>query len=484
MRRDIILISLLILLFPISIAPSFGQFQINRIVILEPIADSYVDSQTPTLNFGAAENLKVALERFGRESTSYLKFDVPSFDSSSFLGAKLYVRLQEKSEASTSTVVLYEVNNTKSWNELGINFLNAPDIINQTIAINDRVAFEGAWHLWDIAAKISAHVAVGGGEINFALKSVNTTGVNLFYSKDSNSSPYIELSFVQETFDDEPPIFVNISVEPLAPTVEDEIEIFAEVFDTGSGIDTVILQYIRSAEAVWNVTPMEPAGLIYRGSIPRQPSNITIFFFIDAIDLVGNSITSEIMSFNISRPLYYSELLEDLVQKDIELDNAKEFFEGQLAGQNATLQAILNATVNSLETERDDLLQDLEELVANYDILLIQYTRLGRDKDEIDASYARVLSLYSSIRDQYTEVALAFEGQRGAEEELRTSLDDLRVSYTELAAQYENLQVSLDDRDRQIGETTLISLGVAAGFGLLALTTFSLWYFGRKPVHS
>jgi len=417
-------------MFPFSIGLSSGQFQpgeIQRVVTLEPLADSYVDPENAALNFGAADELRVSNDS-GILSTTYLKFDVPEIELTDFLGADLILRLKGKSESTTSTIAVYLVNRSLTWDELRINFLNAPEPDNQTVAINDRVAFKDTWLPWNIAVTISSLVEEGGGEITFALRSMGDTGEDAFFSKDSRFVPHIEIrsGFSNAVPDTQPPVFGQIWVEPAEPSVEDPIEILAEITDQGSGIRTVILQYILSSDVNWIVDEMEPIGTIYHADIARQPSNSTFFFFIDATDFAGNSISSEVMTFSVTRPLYYKEIQLELDQKDLELNQTRSFFEDQIADNEVAFQEILGARVGLLEEVRDGLVEDLEELLADYDLLLLNYTRLLRNSGELDASYDRVLSLYNQVREQYGEVELAYQGQREIEDELRASLDDLR----------------------------------------------------------
>ncbi len=131
LKRFIII--LIILMFPFSIGLSSGQFQpeaMERIVTLEPLADSYVDSRNAALNFGAADELKVSNDS-RTLITSYLKFEVPEIELADFLGSDLILRLKFKREPITSTIAVHMVNSSLTWDELRINYLNAPEPENE-----------------------------------------------------------------------------------------------------------------------------------------------------------------------------------------------------------------------------------------------------------------------------------------------------------------------------------------------------------------
>ena len=476
---------LILLLFIVPIIPIFAQFPPQeqfRTIIIPAAADSFVDPKLPSLNYGASQELKVGLDRAGVAKTAYLRFNVSAFELDSFLGATLNVHLKSKSESVTSVVAVIQV--SAAWDELRINSLNAPIVsLNASMSINDTVAFVNRWHSWDISSVLS-NISDTGAELSFAMRLLNGPGENTFSSKDSKFVPFIEIRTVADVNDLQPPFFGNIRLEPNEPTVEDIIEIFAEVSDGGSGVEGVTLNYIRAEETNWVLTDMEgiAAGLYY-SALPRQPSNSTFFFFIEARDFAGNSISSAVISFNVTRPAYYRQI-------QVELNQTRQFYESQLANQTLDFEERLNSTILSfqneiglLQNEMDLLAGDLEELLFDYEILLLDQTRLGSDSRNLESSYAQVLALYNELKDQYSEIELAYQGQRNIGDGLRASLDEIRKNYSVLSLEYENSLARLDISDQRAGQNYLLAIGASAGFGLLALTAFSLWYFGRRSAH-
>lgn len=476
---------LILILLIMPVIPIFAQFPPQgqfRTIITPAAADSFVDPDFPSLNYGGSHELKVGISRAGVPKTAYLRFNVSAFELDGFLGATLNVYLRSKTEAVTSVIAVIQV--SPGWDELRINSLNAPMIgLNASGSINDTVAFVNRWHSWDVSSFL-ANISDTGAEVSFAMRLLNGPGENVFSSKDSKFVPFIEIRTVGDVNDPEPPVFGNIRLEPNEPTVEDIIEIFAEISDEGSGVDKVILNYIKASETNWVLTDMQGiSGGLYYSVLPRQPSNSTFFFFIEARDFAGNSISSAVISFDVTRPTYYREI-------QVELNQTKQFYESQLANQSRDFDERLNSTILSFQNEfllfqneMDLLTRDIEELLFDYEILLLNHTRLGSDSRSLESSYAQVLALYNELKGQYSEIELAYQGQRNIGDELRASLDGIRKNYSELSLEYEDSLATLDITDQRAGQNYLLAIGASAGFGLLALTAFSLWYFGRRSAH-
>ncbi|MEE9282485.1 MAG: DNRLRE domain-containing protein [Nitrososphaerales archaeon] len=476
---------LMLLLLIVPVMPIFAQFPPQeqfRTIIVPVAADSFVDPDFPSLNYGGSPELKVGISRAGVPKTAYLRFSVSAFELSGFLGATLNVYLKSKTESVTSVIAAIQV--SPGWDELRINSLNAPMIgLNSSGSINDIVAFVNRWHSWDVSSFVG-NISDTGAEVSFAMRLLNGPGENVFSSKDSKFVPFIEIRTLGDVNDPEPPVFGNIRLEPNQPTVEDIIEIFAEISDEGSGVEKVTLNYIKSSETNWVLTDMEVIlGGLYYSALARQPSNTTFFFFIEAQDFAGNSISSAVISFNVTRPAYYREI-------QVELNQTKQFYESQLANQTLDFDKRLNSTILSfqnelglLQNEMDLLAGDIEELLFDYEILLLDHTRLGSDSRNLESSYAQVLALYNELKGQYSEIELAYQGQRNIGDGLRASLDEIRKNYSELSLEYENSLARLDITDQRAGQNYLLAIGASAGFGLLALAAFSLWYFGRRSAH-
>lgn len=469
-----ILIFVLLVLATFSNLASAQPREIERILTIEPLADSYVDQRSANLNFGGSRFLEVSLIN-GQRETSFLRFDIPAIDNSSFISADLNLYLRKKTTEVTSSIGVYIVD-PSSWDELRITYVNAP-ILDSLIAVNSTIAFEDTWYTWNVASAIVSRADTGGGEITFALLSLIAGGDNTFYSKDSELEPYIEIRFIdsESVSDDLPPLFGEVWFLPESPTVEDPIEIFVEVSDEDPGVGDVFLHHIKDTDRNWSIDRMrEVQNGVYVKELPRQASNSTLFFFVEAEDFVGNTVTTDVYFFNVTRPLYHLALVD-------ELNMTISYYESLLA--NTTLDFEMRQSVSAalFEAELDRLLSDLEELRTDYEELLVDRSRLGRERDDLNARYDRVQSLYNELKSQYSSIELAYVGQQEKEADLKLRLENLQSSFNDLVGLHDNSLAQLDRQDQQANTYFIIAVSVASGFGLLAIASFSLWYFGRIP---
>ena len=97
-------VMLLLLVLVIPVLPAFSQFgiapplEIERTLIITPVADSHTDDNRPALNFGASPDLVVAFnDRTGDLVITYLKFQVPDITLDSLVSASLNLNLKRKS---------------------------------------------------------------------------------------------------------------------------------------------------------------------------------------------------------------------------------------------------------------------------------------------------------------------------------------------------------------------------------------------------
>ena len=165
---------LILLLLIMPVIPIFAQFPPQgqfRTIITPAEADSFVDPDFPSLNYGGSQELKVGISRAGVPKTAYLRFNVSAFELDGFLGATLNVYLKSKTEAVTSVIAVIQV--SPGWDELRINSLNAPMFgLNASGSINDTVAFVNRWHSWDVSSFL-ANISDTGAEVSFAMRLLN-----------------------------------------------------------------------------------------------------------------------------------------------------------------------------------------------------------------------------------------------------------------------------------------------------------------------
>lgn len=155
-------------------------------VTLYPIADSYVDSDSPTSNFGDFIILFVDFWDHGGTGdvrcNSYLMFDLSSIPSSSIINSAELKLLTVGCSQTTTIGAHYCPNN--SWVENGITWNNAPAFVpTPTDTITETY---GEWHSWDITSDMQSASSVG--KLTAVLR-VESTGDCFSTGHESKESP-------------------------------------------------------------------------------------------------------------------------------------------------------------------------------------------------------------------------------------------------------------------------------------------------------
>ncbi len=96
-----------------------------------------------------------------------------------------------------------------------------------------------------------------------------------------------------------PPTISEIRVYPNPPTYDERTVIYCSVKDDRSGISSVTLEYTLDGET-WKHVEMQFENGAYSAQLPLMPWNTSVEYRITAMDLAGNTVTSEILSFTIS----------------------------------------------------------------------------------------------------------------------------------------------------------------------------------------
>jgi hypothetical protein len=120
---------------------------------LEPIADSFINSEKSTSNFGGQDVLRVTYNNRtffdDIERRAYLKFNLSEVPSGSTINsAKLRLHTVVVTE-TTKIGAFYCPDNT--WEELEITWENAPETSGDAVDIVS-VADPGKWHEWDVTS--------------------------------------------------------------------------------------------------------------------------------------------------------------------------------------------------------------------------------------------------------------------------------------------------------------------------------------------
>ncbi len=172
-------------------------------ISLSPIADTYVQSDTPSTNYGT----KTSLYSVGSPAKiTYFKFDLSTTAGRPIKSAVLYTKVQNDS-TDVQTVSNVEDN---AWIETAMNFNNKP-ALGSVIGTFTAGAIN-SMNASDITSAVSAHT---GGLMTIAFSSTKTNNMAV-YSRESADKPILKILF-------SPPVtlipYITVAPTPL-PTSE------------------------------------------------------------------------------------------------------------------------------------------------------------------------------------------------------------------------------------------------------------------------
>ena len=151
-------------------------------ISLSPIADTYVQSDTPSTNYGT----KTTLYSVGSPAKiTYFKFDLSNTAGRNIVSATLYTKVQNDS-TDLQTVSNVEDN---SWVETAMNFSNKPALgsIIGTFTAGAINSFNAS----DITTSVKSHT---GGLMTVAFSSAKTNNMAV-YSRESADKPTLKILF-------------------------------------------------------------------------------------------------------------------------------------------------------------------------------------------------------------------------------------------------------------------------------------------------
>jgi len=106
---------------------------------------------------------------------------------------------------------------------------------------------------------------------------------------------------IEKIVDTEPPVIVEVWIEPGTPAYNETVTVMANVTDEGSGVETVILSYSNDTIEWVNVT-MDFVDELYVGEIPAFPYDTTVYYKVYAYDKADNSATAGQYSYTVIDP--------------------------------------------------------------------------------------------------------------------------------------------------------------------------------------
>jgi hypothetical protein len=125
-------------------------------------------------------------------------------------------------------------------------------------------------------------------ELGASLTSVAvTTNVTLGRIVDNVAPALVELPFIRIT-----------------PTASQGVNIYINLTDVGSGIKRVVVYYRVDGEAAWHLITTIYYNGLYVAVIPKQGAGAHVEFYIEASDIIGNTLTTSSYSYDIPAASY------------------------------------------------------------------------------------------------------------------------------------------------------------------------------------
>ncbi len=150
-------------------------------VTLNPAADSYVVSTSPTGNFGTSKTLYVDNSPIEH---SYLQFNVQGLKKAP---SKVTLQIFANSTSSTGFDV-YSVSNN-SWTETGITYSNAPALPASKTGSSGAIKTSRAFYSVDVTTLVK-----GNGTVSFGLATTGGTAINLSSRESGANAPRLVIT--------------------------------------------------------------------------------------------------------------------------------------------------------------------------------------------------------------------------------------------------------------------------------------------------
>ena len=226
----------------LGILQMFTMYVTASSVELIPTEDSYIDYNEPNINYGSSNYLQTwgevcYISCYGYKT--YLKFDLSDVPSSATItSAELKLYLWSKNSQTSIISAFYCSNN--NWNELLINWNNAPSFQSTPIDTCYTVAFEG-WYSWMVTTAVNK--ALSTRTLTLVLGEQEHSAISLFYSKDryysldEDQRPRLNIVYSYEPPNTSPT--AGFSYSPSNPTVDDTLQFT----DTSSDSDGTIASW-------------------------------------------------------------------------------------------------------------------------------------------------------------------------------------------------------------------------------------------------
>ena len=154
----------------------------NHTVTFTPTADAYVDSSNPSLNYGSKTTMRVDGSPI---VNSNLRFNLSGIN-----GSAIQAMLRIYANSASSSGVSVAGMNDNNWDEMGINFINAPVMGN--IVVTSSVVVAGTWKEMDVTSLVN-----GNGLVSFGLRTSGSTAISLASREAGANGPQLVVTYLQ-----------------------------------------------------------------------------------------------------------------------------------------------------------------------------------------------------------------------------------------------------------------------------------------------
>ncbi|MDR3575847.1 MAG: DNRLRE domain-containing protein [Anaerolineaceae bacterium] len=150
-------------------------------ITLNPAADSYVNSSSPTTNYGTSKTLYVDNSPIEH---SYIRFNVTGLSGAP---SKATLKIFANSTQSTGFDVYSVSDNT--WTETGINYSNAPAFAGTKTGSSGAIKTSGQFYSVDVTSLVT-----GNGQVSFGLLTTSSTAINLSSRESGANAPQLVIT--------------------------------------------------------------------------------------------------------------------------------------------------------------------------------------------------------------------------------------------------------------------------------------------------
>jgi hypothetical protein len=148
-------------------------------ITLTPLADAYVNSASPTTNFGASTALR--MDASPDDLHSYIKFDVQGLS-----GAPAQVTLRLFATSTSTTGVKTRGVSDTGWGETTITFNNAPAMDGPAGGASGQIKTANTWISIDVTSLVS-----GNGTLSIAVTTTSSTAISMASRETGANSPQL-----------------------------------------------------------------------------------------------------------------------------------------------------------------------------------------------------------------------------------------------------------------------------------------------------